>query len=343
MWKLKRLPFYIDLAFCLLLLPTMLTLLPIERWLVNNSAFVYILISWLYIIYILNRKIVVPYMFSNRKRLIIALLILAITAIGTYFITQYQMEEPLKRMPHRAFLQQRPKIKLQQQGVWFLYLIVSTFGLAIGFLTELYRQKSEKSQIEFEKKKAELALYKAQINPHFLFNTLNTLYAMAITHSSKTEESFMQFINLMKYMYSNNNKDKIPVQTEVEYITQYIELQKNRISQDSKVHFSYAHDETNEMQIAPMILITFVENLFKHGIPSYTSVDAYITIRAFNGELSFSTINPKLNFQTEKTSNGIGISNCKKRLELLYPQKHKLIIEEKKDNFSVTLLIDLKE
>lgn len=343
MWKFKNLPRYIDWAFCLLLLPTMLTLLPIEKWLVRNPAFVYILVSWLYITYLLHRKIVIPNFFSNKKHLLISLLVLSITIIGTYFITQYQMDEPLRRMPRPAFIQQRPKIKLQQQGVWFLYFIVSSFGLAIGLLTELYRQKTEKAEIEFEKKKAELALYKAQINPHFLFNTLNTLYAMVIIHSPKVEETFMQFIHLMKYMYSNNNKDKIPVQTEIEYIKHYIELQKNRISGSNQIHFSYAHDDTHKMQIAPMILITFVENLFKHGISSCTPVEAYITIQAYNGELSFSTNNPRLNIQSEEVSNGIGIFNCKKRLELLYPNKHKLTIEEKENNYAVTLLIDLKE
>lgn len=341
--KVLKLSLYIDIIFCLVILPAMIMLLPIKLWIAREPMFVYLLLSWLYITYYVNRKITVPYMTSNRKQIIIAILLLLATGIGTYLITQYQIDTPFKHMPRPMFMQQIPKIKSQQQGVWFLYFIVTSFSLAIGFLTELYRQKSERTQIEFEKKKAELALYKAQINPHSLFNTLNTLYGMVITKSTKTEETFMLFINLMKYMYSNNNEDKIPVETEVEYIRQYIELQKNRIAESSKVHFSYTHDDTDKMKITPMILITFVENLFKHGITSYTSVDVYITIKAYDGVLSFLTMNPKLNIRTETMSKGIGISNCKKRLDLLYPNKYALTIKERNEYYVITLTIDLRE
>lgn len=341
--KYQKLPLCIDAIFCLIVMPAMIMLLPIKLWIAHEPMFVYILLLWLYLIYLANRKIIVPRLISNRKQIIIAILLLLATMVGTYFITRYQIDTPFKRMPRPAFMRQMPKIRIQQQGVWFLYFIVTSFGLAIGFLTELFHQKSERTQIEFEKKKAELALYKAQINPHFLFNSLNTLYGMVITKSAKTEEAFVQFIDLMRYMYSNNNEDKIPVQTEVEYIRQYVELQKNRIAEGSKVHFSYTHDGTDEMKIAPMILITFVENLFKHGISSYEIVDAYITIKAHDGVLTFSTMNPILNVRAEGASNGIGISNCKKRLALLYPNGHKLTIEEKDDNYMVTLTINLRE
>ena len=105
-------------------------------------------------------------------------------------------------------------------------MVVTTFSMAVGLLTELYRQRMHRQAVEFEMKKAELALYKAQINPHFLFNNLNTLYGMVVTASDKTEEAFMQFISLMKYMYTNHSKDKIPISTEIEYIRQYIALQE---------------------------------------------------------------------------------------------------------------------
>ncbi len=117
-------------------------------------------------------------------------------------------------MHSSRFRQPVPKIKLQQQAVWFLYIVVMTFSMAVGLLTQLYHQIMERQAVEFERKKAELALYKAQINPHFLFNSLNTLYAMVLTGSAQVEDAFTQFIGLMKYMYANNTKDKIPVCTE---------------------------------------------------------------------------------------------------------------------------------
>ena len=205
----------------------------------------------------------------REKRFWMAVSLILLTAVGTYLITRYQMEVPLHHMKRTRLLQHIPKIKLQQQAVWFLYVVVIAFSAAVGLLTQLYHQIMERQAVEFEKKKAELALYKAQINPHFLFNNLNTLYAMVVTGSPKTEDAFIQFINLMKYMYANNTKDKIPLHIEVEYIRQYIELQKYRIAENFDVHFSYVHDETEQMNIVPMILITFVENVFKHGVSSH--------------------------------------------------------------------------
>lgn len=342
MWQIKKLPFYIDLIFCLVLLPAMMTLLPIERWLINNSLFVYLLVSWLYIVYILNRRFTMPFMFAGKKRFWIAVTLILFTIIGTYLITRYQMEIPLHRMRRTRFLQHIPKIKLQQQAVWFLYVVVVAFSAAVGMLTQLYHQIMERQAVEFEKKKAELALYKAQINPHFLFNNLNTLYAMVVTGSPKTEDAFIQFINLMKYMYANNTKDKIPLHIEVEYIRQYIELQKYRISENFVIHFSYVHDDTEQMNIAPMILITFVENVFKHGISSHKSGEAFINIRAEKGELLLTTSNPLLNHSASKASKGIGIENCKKRLELLYPNKYSLSAGERNDKYAVTLSINLR-
>ncbi|EDV00499.1 histidine kinase [Phocaeicola coprocola DSM 17136] len=284
-----------------------------------------------------------PFMFAGKKRFWIAVSLILLTAVGTYLITRYQMKVPLHHMRRTRLLQHIQKIKLQQQAVWFLYVVVIAFSAAVGLLTQLYHQIMERQAVEFEKKKAELALYKAQINPHFLFNNLNTLYAMVVTESPKTEDAFIQFINLMKYMYANNTKDKIPLHIEVEYIRQYIELQKYRIAENFDVHFSYVHDETEQMNIAPMILITFVEYVFKHGVSSHKKGEAYITIRVEKGELLLATNNPLLNHPDSKTSKGIGIENCKKRLDLLYPNRYSLFTGEREGKYAVTLSINLRQ
>lgn len=342
MWQTKKLPFFIDLIFCLVLLPALIALLPIERWLENDSIFVYLLVGWLYIVYILNRYMVMPFVLVGQKRFWIAVGLILLTIAGTYLITRYQMEIPVHRMRRPRPTAHIPKIRLQQQAVWFLYIVVMAFSIAVGLLTELYHQITKRQVVEFEKKKAELALYKAQINPHFLFNSLNTLYAMVVTRSPQAEDAFTQFIGLMKYMYTHNTQEKIPLHTEIEYIHQYIELQKYRIPENFQIHYSYQHDETEQLDIAPMILITFIENVFKHGISSHKAGDAYITIQAENGELLLSTTNPLLNHTRNNLSKGIGIENCKKRLELLYPHKYSLFTEKREGLFTVTLNISLK-
>ena len=265
----RNLPLFIDLAFCLVLLPIMIMLLPIERWLTSNMVFVCILVGWLYIVYITNRCLTVPFMFRRKKYLVWSLVILILMIVITWLITQYQLDMPrhFRRPPGGRPRPNESSLRLHQQGVWFLFLVVTVFSLAMGLLTELFRQIMARHEVEFEKKKAELALYKAQINPHFLFNSLNTLYGMVVTQSEKAEAAFMQFIQLMKYMYSNASKDFIPVQTEIEYIRQYIEMQKYRMNEYTRIHFSYTDDKgTPDAVIAPMLLITFVENAIKHAL-----------------------------------------------------------------------------
>ena len=340
--KIKNLPVFIDIIFCAVILPTLIALLPLERWMTRSQAFVYMLIAWLYIVYVTNRYYIMPNIFGRKKAYWkMALLFLATTA-GTYMLTLYQMDmQPGRLQRMRMLTNANATIRLPQQAVWLMYMVAATFSTAVGLLTELYRQMNKRQQAEFEKKKAELALYKAQINPHFLFNNLNTLYGMVVTQSPQTEDAFIQFINLLKYMYSNNTKDKIPLKTEVEYIQQYIELQKYRMPDNFHVHFSYVHDATEETEIAPMILITFIENVFKHGISSYRQGDADIIINAEKGKLMMSTCNPLLNRARKKQSDGIGIENCRKRLKLMYPEKHSLSIEENEGMYKVTLIINL--
>lgn len=343
----KYLPLGIDLFFCLVLLPALIMLLPVERWLENNSTFVVLLVGWLYTVYFLTRKACVPMLFRSRRQLVVALCILAGTVLVTWLLTQYQMEFPFRGEHPRPERVRRAanlsKVRLHQQGTWFLYLVTVCFSIAVGLLTELYRQMTERQSVEFEKKKAELALYKAQINPHFLFNTLNTLYGLMLAQSEKAEAAFMQFIGLVKYMYTRATQDKVDVAEEAEYIRRYIELQKNRLD-ESRTHVTYAYDNDQacpHVQIAPMLLITFVENALKYGTSSHTESHIRIGIRVKEGVLHFTAENQVVNPRPADKEPGIGIANCRKRLELLYPSAHRLDIAEAEGWYRVKLEIRL--
>lgn len=357
----KNISRYIDLVFCLLLLPALMLLLPLDRWWESNSLFVVVLLGWLYATYWLHRSLTVPLMYGENRRPIFALLILVASLVLTYFISHYpvdfghsMMEREMRRaakavgMAAEHFSQKRPlrvppSNKMLEQAVWFLYVVVTTFSVVVALLSELNQQIMARQSIEFEKKKAELALYKAQINPHFLFNTLNTLLGLIITKSDQAEDAFMHFSNMMKYMCHNSTQDMVSVQTEIDYIEQYIELQRYRLNEHTHIDFSHSGDGSSyECRIAPMLLITFVENAIKYGASSHMTSNIKINIMIQNGVLRLSAINPILPHQTESSKgSGIGISNCKKRLELLYPNKHILLIGESGGVYDLSLTIKL--
>ncbi len=356
-----RLTYYIDALFCIVILPALMMLLPIDRWLEHRTLFVVLLIGWLYAIYFASRIFIVPSLFQGRKRdHFIAVLIIIVGVLGTRLFAQLEgsaqphhivarmgVEDPetrrrivdeLGHVPER-----RPRsYQMQKQAVWFLYFMVSSFGLSVSLLTQLYRHRAINQGVVYEKKRAELALYKAQINPHFLFNTLNTLYGLVVTKSDKAEEAFILFTNLMKYIYSNGSADKVELCDEIEYINQYVELQRLRMSELTTVEYRCDSNAKHcHEHIAPMLLITFVENIFKHGVSAHNASHLLIDISLEDNELVMITENPIVNRQKTEESSGIGITNCRERLELLYPKRYKLHIRQSDDRYCLELRLGI--
>lgn len=302
-------------------------------------------------------------MYGERRRTLLAVFILFASLVLTYFVSHYpidfghrMMGEGMRRaadaidMVADSMVESRrprpstpPSNRMLEQAVWFLYVVVTTFSVVVALLSELNQQIVARQSIEFEKKKAELALYKAQINPHFLFNTLNTLLGLIITKSDQAEEAFIQFSNMMKYMCNNSTQDHVGVVTEIDYIEQYIELQRYRLNQHTQIDFSHSGDSSSsQCVIAPMLLITFVENAIKYGASSHLMSKIEIKITIEKGVLHLTSTNPILPHQTESNKGaGIGIANCRKRLELLYPTKHTLLIGENNGKYDVSLTIKL--
>lgn len=200
--------------------------------------------------------------------------------------------------------------------------MVTGFSLAIELTFELFRQILAKQEIATEKNKAELALYKAQINPHFMFNTLNMLYALVLSGSDKTESAFVKFSNILRYMYAQTHSENIPIGQEIEYIRQYTDLQKLRLNHHTRVTLT-AKTDNETTPVPSMIFITFVENAFKYGTSADTDCNIQINICLKNSLLSFDTVNTIIR-HVDSEHEGIGIANCRKRLELLYPGRYEL-------------------
>ena len=333
----RNLPIIIDAVFCVILLPAMIMLLPIERWLTHHTGFVLLLVIWLYAVYFINRKWTVPMVFG-KNRYLPAVIILAATVFLTWLLIRMDMPGDFFRHRGHAVHHRFFRLGPREQGVWFLFLVVTTFSVAVGLLTELYRQMLRRKELEQEKSRAELALYKAQINPHFLFNTLNTIYGMILTHSDRTEQAFMQFIGMVKYLYSKASSDFIPVTEEIEYIRQYIELQKNRLNEHTGVEFNADVSDSGAV-IAPMLLITFVENAFKYGVSSHRDSVISISISADTRKLRFNVRNSVFPESLAKKGDGVGIVNCRKRLELIYPDAHELKLSDSGTSYEADLTI----
>lgn len=336
MMKNNRIALYIDLLFCLVIIPLVIMLLPVDRWIVTNTAFLFTLVVYVYALYFVYRCACLPKLFMQKKYLRIVILLVVLVAV-TEGLTYFPM--PTERLTDDS----RPmeaRLHIRTQTIWFFFLMVTGFSLAIELTFELFRQILSRQEIEAEKNKAELALYKAQINPHFLFNTLNTLYALVLSGSDKTESAFVKFSGILRYMYSQSGSELIPAERELDYIRQYVDLQKLRLNRHTQVNLAIDMAD-KQVLIPPMILITFVENVFKYGTSSDTDCTVYIHICVDEDRLLLETENAVMR-RREDGNQGIGIVNCRKRLELLYPGRYELRVGESDNQYKTYLTIRLK-
>lgn len=337
---------YIDIAFCAIVLPLLMIAFPVERWWATAPVYFCLFVLWLYVTYFLYKRFIVPNLFHGKRSRVLALSAILVSLAVTAYFSSFEITSPFYHLRQQQL--QTVSIPVwgarpNQQAVWLHYIIVVTFCFAVGMVSEAYRQRLAREEMEFERNRAELALYKAQMNPHFLFNTLNTLYGLVITRSDKAEPAMERFINLTKYMYNNTNSDFISLREEVDYIEQYIGLQKLRLNDFAKVEF--VHDiEDGSLEVPPMMLITFVENAFKYGISSVESCFINIRLRQNGGSVEFEVDNSVVQ-NNRKESKRMGIANCRRRLELLYPGRHTLTVG--KDiggtTFCVRLELEVKE
>ncbi|AEI48761.1 sensor histidine kinase [Runella slithyformis] len=223
------------------------------------------------------------------------------------------------------------------------FWLVSWLGaLAVTLIRQFMVRPLETN---LNRNQAELSALRAQINPHFLFNAMNTLYATAIEENAeKTSHGIQQLSDMMRFMMHENNQEQIDVQQEVAYLRNYIDLQRLRLSESDKLELKVDLDDALCLRsIAPMLLIPFVENAFKHGISLRNASWIFIKLYCHREKLHFSVFNsihPRHEEDPEKYSSGIGLVNVQKRLELLYPQNHDLRIHRTEKEFSVQLAID---
>lgn len=225
--------------------------------------------------------------------------------------------------------------------VYLIVAIISFVSILNHNFTNISRNKELQNKIletQLQMKDQELQYLKKQIHPHFLFNTLNTIYGFALKQSKDTPEIILKLSNLLDYILYQVNKPKVSLKEEILHLKEYVELERIRFKDSLKVKFIY--NEINEKaQVAPMLLIPFVENSFKHGSLEDGFLKVEIKMTLIKNNLQFSIQNTSLNKDTKENVSGIGLENIKKRLELHYPNNHQLEIKNTEKLFLVNLSI----
>ena len=313
------------------------------------------------IIYFLLSFFVVPKLYE-RKRYpvfsIIATFLIILTLIIKPFdsLLRYQREmaEPIKELafkpeppPDEKFGKMKPPFPLKPAMarsprvdiigtflmIMLIMLVVATESVRKWRLTE-----QRVIQAEADKVNAELSFLKAQINPHFLFNTLNNIYSLAVNKSEHTADAVMKLSNIMRYVTDEAHETMVPLESEIECIRNYASLQRLRLGENVTINLEVEGDTLNK-EIPPLVLMTFVENAFKHGISNREACYVNSKITAQPAFIHFSVENKLFLKQKNIERTGIGIENTKKRLQALYQEKHLLEITEAGGQYKVQLIL----
>jgi two-component system, LytTR family, sensor kinase len=222
----------------------------------------------------------------------------------------------------------------------FVITVASIFGIAFRSIFGWYEEMQNKSIIEQERLRNELLLLKAQINPHFLFNTLNSIDFLIYSNQSKASESLIKLSSILRYVIYDTVNDLVTLQKEIEQMEAYIDLQRLRFGEIGSVNYELTGDPSNRM-IAPMLFMPFIENAFKHT--DEAGIKKGLTIRFHIGEnnLEFTCEN-YISLKENNLSGGFGLTNVRKRLEMQYPDNYNLSINQTGQVFTVALKLNLK-
>lgn len=227
-----------------------------------------------------------------------------------------------------------------------VHLFIVSFALGYGFIKNWLVNERRKEELTREKLSAELSFLKTQLNPHFLFNVLNMAYSSASRKGDDQTADIIEKLSvLMRYMIYESNVDKIDVQREIDFIRNYINLQKMRFSSDIPVNVTFTvNGHYSGYRIAPLILIPFIENAFKYGVKLEKKSEIHLSLTFQNGEMEFNARNSifRNGESVDGRNSGVGLKNTQKRLSILYPNKHKLKIDDNGKEYSVKLLLTLE-
>lgn len=291
---------------------------------------------YMLVVYI-NLGILIPKYLSQKNFMTYVLLLLAMVAVFTpikvllLYIT-YDEVDP------REFL------VMNQQYIFLLLFLTAGGSSIVKIISDWQRHQRDRKELETQRMQSEIKFLKSQINPHFLFNTLNSLYALTLKKSDNAPEIVIKLSEMMRYMLYECNERRVPLYKEVNYIQNYLDLERLRQSGQSDITFE-VEGNISDQTIAPLIFIPFLENSFKHGL-NHQIGDGFVRVnmKVLDNKLLLRIINSKPKqapVRPEKPSGGIGLVNVQRRLNLLYPNQYKLDIQDSPGEHMVELSLDL--
>lgn len=288
-------------------------------------------------LFYLNYLYLIP-AYLNKKRYGLYALAIVITIVG-YALIKYGVALFFKdNILHR--------VKGHEIGFWTYFISAVFTNILFLFLSAVLKFTSDwflneriQRDLENQRLSAELAFLKSQINPHFLFNSLNSIYSLAYQRSETTPEAILKLSEIMRYMLYECNDNRVDLAKELQYLHNYIDLQKIRFGEKAFINFKVG-GVIESQQIVPLILIAFIENAFKHGIANDPLTPINITIDINASNLQFYIQNKKHN-NNRDLSGGIGLSNVRRRLNLLYPDKFILNIIDEPQTYTCELSLKL--
>jgi len=308
------------------------------RFLITNGPlFVFQILLILWILYV-----AVPKFMFSKKYFYFILTTIPIVLLFAFVSSEIAPQPPFER-PFFERNRHRPGPIPFRFFIHLLVLFISSVS-AVLLETFVLAQKKEKGMalVKAELMESELKFLKMQINPHFLFNALNNIYALSVTNSDKTQEGISTLSLMLRYVLYDCERPKVELKKELEYITHFIDLFKLKSSKEYNINFlNEVEDEA--VMVAPMLFVPFIENAFKHsGIEKGGDSFVNISIQTKENTIVFTVENslPTEPLILDKQG-GIGLKNVQKRLEILYPNQHHIVIN-KKDTFKVDLKLDIK-
>lgn len=226
--------------------------------------------------------------------------------------------------------------------ILFPLLSITAGSFAYHYLADQFKAMNKKKDITNASLLSELAFLRSQISPHFIFNVINSAVALSRLNPKAVEPTLIQLSKLLRYMLYVTDAEMVTIQKKEDYLRSYIELQQLRFGEQVKIYFK-SEIKAPEKTIEPMLLIPFVENAFKHGTGDIENPDIAVTLFADEQNLRFTVQNTyNAGEQQKDNDSGIGLTNVKRRLELLYPDKHNLYINKNEQTYIVMLQLELK-